>query len=786
MTLMKQTLAYLFLWALLTPRAALYAADAGRLKRLPSADCNVRLEAPVVPWYEAIPLGNGQLGALVSGKDNALVVKLDRLDVWDERINPLWQTPEFTWKTFQKYCEAGNFERIHEIFNRIYKVLPPTHIAMGKLLLTLPAASRAILFELDLARAEASIGLQDGRAVRAFVSATEPVIVLRLPGKPEAFELWAPGAEPPWPSTLGYPEPVLGREPEARWYEQTIPETGDTYGYDGVTRIPAWSFVVYARCQPVGDDTLIVVSITSSLKDGPDPLATARERARKALGLGYDQLAAAHRNYWAGFWGTSAVRIPDADLLRHYYLTRYFLGASSRPGFPALGALMSVWTDDKILPNFKNDLHNDLETQAQYQSYQTSGNFAEGRVLFDYLWDLLPIFRGYAKSFYQTGGAAVPGVMTLGGNPCSGWPQYGSSPAFAGWFGWLFYQHWRYTQDREFLESRAYPWCVEVAECWRGLLREDERGTLKLPLSSSAEIFNNTPRAWLLPNSSQDMDLMRVHLLGLAEMADVLGRPADAARWREMAGKLGTPHLDEEHVLMWSANEPVKQSHRHFSSTMGIWPFNLLSVDGSDHDRQIVAASLKRFDELGEDKWFGFSYPWMSSLRSRAGDGEEAYRQLDRFIRGFTSRNGFHMNFDINGALGPRKESGYFTIEANMMANQAVHDMLIQSWAPGGIGTGEAGVVRLFPAMPWCWHEASFDDLRAEGGFLVSARREKNATVWFKITAGADGLLRLRDNFGGRTPRWIGPEMTKAGRDFERQMHQGDVIEAMLDPVRQQ
>ena len=535
---MKHTLTLLTA-LLLAQMAALHAAEENQAERLPSSECNLRLEAPVDKWNEAIPLGNGQLGALVWGRDNQLVVKLDRLDLWDERCNPLWRTPEFTWKTIQKYREAGKFDRIHELFDRLYKDRPPTHIAVGKLLLTLPGASRATLLELDLARAEARIGLQDGLAVRAFASATEPVIVLRLPGKPESFELWAPGKEPKWPSILGYPEPVMGREPASRWYEQTIPETGDVYGYDGATRIPAWSFVVYAQSQPLGDDTLIAVTITSSLKDGPDALAAARDRTRKALGLGYDRLVAAHRSHWAGFWGTSAVRIPDADVLRHYYLTRYFLGASSRPGFPAMGALMSVWTDDKILPNFKNDLHNDLETQVQYQSYQTSGNFAEGRVLFDYLWDLLPTFRGYAKSFYGTAGAAVPGVMTLGGNPCTGWPQYGNSPTFAGWFGWLFYQHWRYTQDREFLESRAYPWCAEIAECWHGLLKEDGQGILKLPLSSSAEIFGNSPRSWLQPNSNQDMDLMRAHLLGLAEMADVLGRKMDAARWREMAGKLG-------------------------------------------------------------------------------------------------------------------------------------------------------------------------------------------------------------------------------------------------------
>jgi alpha-L-fucosidase 2 len=770
-----------------------HAADVDSTRRLPSSECNLRLEAPVKHWSEAIPLGNGQLGALLWGHDNQLVVKLDRLDIWDERCNPIWRKPEFTWKNIQDCHAADNLDRIYQLYDGLCKDRPPTHIALGKLLLTLPQASRATLFELDLAQAEARVGFQDGSTVTAFASATEPVIILRLPRQPERFDLWAPGIEPQWPAALGYPEPVFGHDQEAQWYQQTIPETGDVYGYDGTHRIPEWSFVVYAQCHRIADETLVAVTITSSLKDGPDPLAAARIRTHKALGIGYDHLLTAHRGYWTRFWETSAVYIPDAEMLQHYYLTRYFLGASSRPGFPAMSAIMSVWTDDKILPTFKNDLHNDLETQVQYQSYQTSGNFAEGRVLFDYLWDLLPVFRGYAKSFFESEGAAVPGVMTLGGHPCTGWPQYGNSPTFAGWLGWLFYQHWRYTQDREFLESRAYPWCVAIAECWGGLLREDDQGILKLPLSSSAEIFNNSPRSWLQPNSNQDLDLMQTHLLGLAEMADVLNRNEDAKRWREMGGKLGRHHVDDAGALMWSANEPVQQSHRHFSHMMGIWPFNLLTVDGSDHDRQVIAATLKRFDELGTDAWFGFSWTWMSSIQSRVGDGEAARRHLDVFLKGFTTRNGFHMNFDINNVLGARRVTnaadaacipfsteGYFTIEANIMANQAIQDMLIQSWAPS-IGHGEAGITRLFPAMPWDWHEASFTDLRAEGGFRVSARREKNATIWFKISADSDGLFRLHDNFGGRIPQWIGAEMTKIGRNFERTMCQGDVIEATLE-----
>jgi len=110
---------------------------------------------------------------------------------------------------------------------------------------------------------------------------------------------------------------------------------------------------------------------------------------------------------------------------------------------------------------------------------------------------------------------------------------------------------------------------------------------------------------------------------------------------------------------------------------------------------------------------------------------------------------------------------------------QAVHEMLLQSWSasPGG---GDPGVIRFFPATPWRWHDAAFEDLRAEGGYRVSARRENNATTWLRIVAGRDGLIRIRDNFGGRVPHWARAGVRKVNGNFEVECKAGSTIEARL------
>jgi len=179
----------------------------------------------------------------------------------------------------------------------------------------------------------------------------------------------------------------------------------------------------------------------------------------------------------------------------------------------------------------------------------------------------------------------------------------------------------------------------------------------------------------------------------------------------------------------------------------------------------------------------------MACLRARVGDAEAALRHLEIYACAFILRNGFHAN-------GDQTKSGFssmtyrpFTLEGNFLAMEAVHEMLLQSWdapelnfVPGGTKFRRAavGAIRLFPATPWRWHDAAFDDLRAAGGHRVCARRENNANPWFRIVAGSDGLVRIRDNFGGPQPQSNRPGVKRVGDNFELTMKRGEVLEATL------
>jgi len=416
-----------------------------------------------------------------------------------------------------------------------------------------------------------------------------------------------------------------------------------------------------------------------------------------------------------------------------------------------------------------------------YIAYPAAGDLEEGLAFLEYLRDLLPAFRKFARDFYGAPGAAVPGVMSHAGKPLGGWGHYSLSPAMGAWCGHLFYLHWRYTADPGFLREVAYPWCREVGECLRHLLRPGADGILRLPVSTSPEIHDNSARAWLRPNTNYDLACLKMLFLALADMARAAGDAGPAGDWADLARRLGPFHAGEGGALLLAEGEELRESHRHLSNLIGIHPFNLITVEGGEGDRRTIDASLRQWERLGTGAWCGYSFSWMACLRARVGDAEGALRNLDIFVKAFILRNGFHANGDQTGSGFSGFTYRPFTLEGNFLAQQAVQEMLLQSWSPRP-GTGEPGTIRVFPAAPWRWHEASFEDLRAEGGHRVSARRERNGTTWLRVVAGPESPVRIRDGFGGREVRWSRGGVRKEGRDFVVELKPGETIEGTLPP----
>lgn len=715
----------------------------------PSAELNLKLEAPVPRWDEALPLGNGTLGGLLWGQDSTLRISLDRGDLWDLRIPERFSEADFTWREMKKLVDANDMATLVKRFDSFYEVFKyPTKLPGGRLEITLDPARRIERFELDLAEAVGQVHLTNGTQIRGFYCASEPVAFFRIPGsQPIGLKLIAPAAV----QQLVYAPAQQGDQPGEAWFVQkTVGEL---------------QYATYAAFKQDNDQTLLALTITAT-RDGTDPLAGARQIVQGALQQGWDSLMRLHQPYWRDFWSASRIWIPDLQHLRHYYLVQYFYGAASRTGAPSI-PLQGVWTaDNGQLPPWHGDYHHDLNTQMTYDAYQTAGHFTEGACFLEHMQRLLPRFRKFAQDFYEAPGAAMPAVMTQAGDPMAGWVMYSLSPTNGAWVGWLFYKHWLYTQQVEDLR-RAYTFCTELGECLRHLLEPNAHGHLVLPLSSSPEIFDNTRRAFVRPNSNYDRDCVEALFRALAQMAREMKDYEAITRWQELADKLGPRHVDEDQILMYSQDERMLHSHRHFSHTMALHPFDLMSIEGTDQERKVIQATIDQYDKLGTDLWCGYSFSWMACLRARVGDGDAALRYLDIYEKAFISRNGFHVNGDQLKAGYSNFQYRPFTLEGNFLAAQAVHEMLLQSWHD---------VIRIFPAMPESWQQAGFEDLRAQGGFKVSARRTDGAMDWVRIRATQNGTLRILNNFKGQAVKWNLKGLMRQGRHWIVKMRRGDQL----------
>lgn len=707
------------------------------------------LMAPVDRWDEAIPLGNGLTGGLLWGEGNEIRLSLDRGDLWDNRAHPGYITRGFNYETVKRMALAGQTDSLNKQYARANDY--PSKLPGCRLVITLPENEKAESFHLDMKKGSGSVSLENGR-IECFFSAVRPVALMKITGSVKDIHLVSNNAV----TKLGNKPAIIEKDKTGTWLIQDA-------ALD-------FRYVFCVLKKQIGNNTLLAIS-TSTSSEADDPLVQARNQAKDALSSGYNSHYREHVKWWAGFWSKSSVSIPDSIIQRHYNLVQYYYGSASRQGAPPM-PLQGVWTADTgNLPPWHGDYHHDLNTQLTYWAYLTSNRFEQGLSFLDFMWSLKPVHETFASDFFGTSGYVVPGVMALDGKPMGAWFQYTLSPTMGAWVAQSFYWHWRYTMDQKFLRERAYPYCYGIAEALAGLMNPDENGKLKLPLSSSPEIHNNNQKAWLTPNSNFDLSLIRWIFGANAEMAEALGNQNDADHWKDLLVKMDDLAVEgEDGPLLVSPDEPLNESHRHFSHLMAIHPLGTLNIEGSDRDRKIIDASLIQIDSLGSKFWCGYSFSWMACMRARAGQAAKALENIKNYMD-CTLRNGFH----VNGPQSRKELSDYFkmrafTLEGNFAASQAVHEMLLQSWG---------GLIRIFPAMPGEWRDASFRQFRAEGGFIVDAERKGGKTVMVNITATVDNSLRIRNPFGSQE---FESNITqgKTGNELSCYMNKGQTLRLSL------
>lgn len=695
-------------------------------------------------WDEALPIGNGKIGCLLYG-NGPIRFSLDRVDLWDTRPHPHTQESGFTYDNLLRLVGSGNRDDWRE-YLRLFDAISsdkayPSKLTAGRIEVDFGFQTEHIHSHVDIRRAVATVEISSEKSVsiETFTSATEYVGVARVNG---AFSLdlhiplYISGDESGnctnrsgigdenVDACLHYPRAKVEKDGAFTYYRQ---QTFTDFSY-GV--------VVYER-QFDGYSELYYTVVTDQDSD-EDMILAAEKRLLTVATKGYNRLLDDHVAWWRQYWEKSAISIGDNLLEKTYYRAYYLLGSCSRKGYYPM-PLQGVWTaDNDSLPPWKGDYHHDTNTQLSYQSYLKANHLEEGRVFVDYLWSMKASFEQFASEFFGVKGLLLPSCSTLDGKPIGGWPQYSFSPTMTIWAAQSFDEYYLYTADHSFLEERAYPFFREIESAIGELLQEKD-GKLYLPLSSSPEIFDAEPRAYLLPNSNFDLALLRYLYKTLAGYAKILGQEENIEKYERRLDKLDDIAISADGVVMLDRTQVLSQSHRHFSHLMCMYPLHLLNYDSPEH-RRIYDATLQNIELNGMGMWVGFSYAMCAQIYAMAYKGNAAYEKLRQFANGFVAENGFHLNGDF-------KNYGYttfhyrpFTLESLFGYCDALQEMLLQE---------HQGYIHLFPAIPddWSQKELSFKSLRSYGGLLISAR--KNGTeIIASIDSPTNRAICLKNIFG--------------------------------------
>lgn len=415
---------------------------------------------------------------------------------------------------------------------------------------------------------------------------------------------------------------------------------------------------------------------------------------------------------------------------------RYLLVSSSRPGtLPA--NLQGLWTKTDFNP-WSCDYHTNVNIQANYWPAETA-NLAECHLpLFDYMNGyLLESGKKTAELCYGTRGCVVHHLSDIYGFTLPADGPWGLWPHGASWLSLHLWEHYRFTDDIDFLKNTAYKFIEESALFFIDNLKKDTCGRLVYAPSTSpenkyfAEEDGKRALCYLTAGSTMDTQIIATLFDAYAEGSELLGienENVDAAK--KMRAQLPPMQIGKHGQLQeWIEDyDEHDQGHRHISHGFGLYPASLINRSTPELYKAIEVAINRRLAVPGKSVAdIGWSMTWKSAMFARLRKGDRAFGMLNGYISR-TINKSFRNITDIPPLGGP-----VFQVDATFAYTAALTEMLIQS---------HEGVISLIPAIPSRWDHGSFRGLCARGGFDVDASWEGGCVRSFTVRSnGAKSCL---------------------------------------------
>ncbi|MHB9056867.1 MAG: glycoside hydrolase family 95 protein [Paludibacteraceae bacterium] len=714
---------------------------------------NLWYNQPAKVWGQAIPVGNGRLGAMIYGGVETETIALNEITMWSGQPdeNQELACGKDSLRKIQKLFFEGKIEEGNKLGTKFLSGQPHsfgTHLPVGDLKIKFNYKKDKISNynrKLDLENSVTTVTYKAGNVnyTREYIcSNPDDVLLVKLSSDSKNalnFEL-----------SLD-----LLRESEITVSGNMLSFSGQALfpklGPGGVHYLGNINVLLKGGNISSRNNTLIIensneVVIAIDIRtdfNNPTYKELCNQTIRKATSKSFEELKQAHIKDYVRLFnrtkldlgGSESDKLPtderlfkfkkgninDPELFSLFFqYGRYLLISASRENSPLPANLQGIWNDNLAcnMP-WTCDYHLDINTEQNYWLANV-GNLSECNTpLFNYVESLAKYGEKTAAKVYGCPGWTAHTVANVWGYTAPGQGvSWGLFPSAGAWIASHLWSHYCFTQDADFLEEKAYPILKGAALFFLNyMIKNPENGYLMTGPSISPEnSFKTGGREFSLSMMPTcDRVLVYETFNSCIEASKKLNIDSEFRKSLEIAiaklppfkiGKNGT-------IQEWYEDyELAHPNHRHSSHLLALYPFHQINIKTPE---LIEAAAKSVHRQLTSENWEDteWSRANMANFYSRLKNAPEAYNNLKGLMSVFTSENLFTMA--PSGVAG--SESKIFEFDANEAGPAAIAEMLIQS---------HEGYIEFLPALPAEWKTGSFKGLCVRGGAVVDLKWKNN------------------------------------------------------------